>query len=299
MVYGSAAAAARLLKLPVDKIAHAMAIGGSQANFLSEIRRGVIGKIKGTAEAKAAGDGVFAALLAAEGITGPLKVFEGDYGYLNIVAGGGDLDALTGPIREHKIMRTYLKYYPVETMTQSPVQAALELRAENKINPHDIARAVVGLYDFAFKKPSWDASKLKPTTRESADHSFNYCVAIALLDGEVTAAQFLDSRIQAPDAQDLTARTELVADPEIENIYPKFYPGIVTVYMKNGETFRKRVDHFPGDPKRPMTEAQAEKKFRDQARPYLTAEQIQKVIDTVWSLERLENAGDLARMLVI
>jgi 2-methylcitrate dehydratase len=299
MVYGSAAAAARLFKLPVDKIAHAMAIAGSQGNFLSEIRRGVIGKIKGTAEAKAAGDGVFGALLAAEGITGPLKVFEGDYGYLNIVAGGGDLDALTGPIREHKIMRTYLKYYPVETMTQSPVQAALELRAENKINPRDIERAVVGLYDFAFKKPSWDASKLKPTTRESADHSFNYCVAIALLDGEVTAAQFLDSRIQAPDAQDLTARTELVSDPEIENIYPKFYPGIVTVYMKNGKTFRKRVDHFPGDPKRPMTEAQAEKKFRDQARPYLTAEQIQKVIDTVWSLERLENAGDLARMLVI
>ncbi|MBI4203847.1 MAG: MmgE/PrpD family protein [Betaproteobacteria bacterium] len=299
MVYGSAAAAARLLGLPREKIAHAMAIAGSQANFLSEIRRGVIGKIKGTAEAKAAGDGVFAALLAADGLTGPIKIFEGDYGYLNIVAGGADLDALTGPIRQHKIMRTYLKYYPVETMTQSPVQAALDLRAEHDIDPREIERVVVGLYDFAFKKPSWDASKLKPTTRESADHSFNYCVAIALLDGEVTAAQFLDSRIQAPDAQDLTARTELVPDPEIENIYPKFYPGIVTVHMKNGKSYRKRVDHFPGDPRRPMTDAQAEHKFRSQAVPYLTADQINRVIDSVWSLEKLDDVGQLTRLLTI
>ena len=299
MVYGSAAAAARLLKLPVDKITHAMAIAGSQANFLSEIRRGVIGTIKGTAEAKAAGDGVFAALLAAEGITGPLKVCEGDYGYLNIVAGGGDLDVLTGLVREHKIMRTYLKYYPVETMTQSPVQAALERRAEHHINPHKIARVVVGLYDFAFKKPSWDASKLKPTMCESADHSFNNCVAIALLDGEITAAQFLDSRVHAPDAQDLTARTALVPDPELEHIYPQWYPGIVTVHMKTGKTYRKRVDHFPGDPQRPMTETQKEKKCRDQARPYLTAEHIRPVIDAVWALERLEHAGALARLLVM
>ncbi len=122
MVYGSAAAAAKLLRLSTGQIAHAMAIAGSQANFLSEIRQGVIGKIKGTAEAKAAGDGVLAALMAAEGMTGPQKVFEGNYGYLKIVAGGADVEALTGPIRQHKIMRTYLKYYPIETMTQSPVK---------------------------------------------------------------------------------------------------------------------------------------------------------------------------------
>ncbi len=299
MVYGSAAASARLLGLSTERIAHAMAIAGSQANFLSEIRRGVIGKIKATAEAKAAADGVLAALMAADGMTGPIKIFEGDYGYLNIVAGGGDLESLTGPIRQHKIMRTYLKYYPVETMTQSPVQAALDLRREHQLDPREIDRVVVGLYDFAFKKPSWDASKLKPATRESADHSFNYCVAVALLDGEVTAAQFTDARIRSADVQDLMARTELVADPEIEGTYPRFYPGIVTVYLKNGRSCRKRVDHFPGDPKSPMTDAQAEEKLRNQAAPYLTPGQIQKVIDTVWTLDRLENVRQLAGMLAI
>jgi 2-methylcitrate dehydratase len=299
MVYGSAAAAARLLGLPTDQIAHTMAIAGSQANFLSEIRRGVISLIKATVEAKAAGDGVLAALMAAEGMTGPLKIFEGDYGYVNIVAGGADLDSLTSAIGQHKIMRTYLKYYPVETMTQSLVHAALVLRTEHKLDPREIDHVVAGIYAFAFKKPSWDVSKLKPTTRESADHSFNYCVAVALLDGEVTAAQFTDARIRSADVQDLMARTELVVDPEIEGIYPKFYPGIVTVHMKNGKSYRKRVDHFPGDPKCPMTDVQVELKFRNQAAAYLTDCQIRNVIDTVWSLDCLDNVGRLMSMLVI
>ena len=297
MVYASAAAAGRLLDLPRNRIAHAMAIAGSQGNFLSEIRRGVIGKIKGTAEAKAAGDGVFAALLAADGLTGPLRIFEGDYGYINVVAGGADVDSLTAPIERHKIMRTYLKYYPVEIMTQSPVQAALDLRKEYSIDPKDIERVVVGLYDFAFKKPSWDASKLKPTTRESADHSFNYCIAVALLDGEVTPAQFAERRIQAPDVQDLMARTELVPDPEIEGIYPRFYPGIVTVHMNNGDAYRKRVDHFPGDPERPVTDEQVEEKFMRQAAPHLAPTQAKNVIETVWSLEHLDNVRKLTGLL--
>jgi 2-methylcitrate dehydratase len=297
MVYGSAGAAAKLLGLSREKIAHSLVIGGSQANFLSEIRQGVIGKIKGTAEAKAAGDGVLAALMAAEGLTGPLTLFEGKYGYINIMAGGADVEALTAPIKQHKILRTYLKYYPIETMTQSPVKAALDLRAEHKIDPAQIERVVVGLYDFAFKKPSWDPSKLRPATRESADHSFNYCVAAALLDGEMTAAQFTEQRIKAQDVQDLLARTELVVDPEIEGIYPAYYPGIVTVYLRDGTVHRKRADHFPGDPKMPMTRDQLLSKFRLQTAPYLLDARAEEVIAMVAGLEHVSDVRQLTRLL--
>lgn len=297
MVYGSAGAAAKLLGLPREKIAHSLVIGGSQANFLSEIRQGVIGKIKGTAEAKAAGDGVLAALMAAEGLTGPLTLFEGKYGYIKIMAGGADVEALTAPIKRHKILRTYLKYYPIETMTQSPVKAALDLRAEHNIDPAQIERVVVGLYDFAFKKPSWDPSKLRPATRKSADHSFNYCVAVALLDGEMTAAQFTEERIKAQDVQDLLGRTELVVDPEIEGIYPTYYPGIVTVHLRDGSVHRKRTDHFPGDPKMPMTQEQLLSKFRSQAAPYLADTRAQEVIDMVAGLEHVSDVRQLTRLL--
>lgn len=298
--YAAAAAASRLLGLPTAKMAHAMAIAGSQSNALSEIRRGVISMIKGTTEAKAGGDGILAALMASEGMTGPMLVFEGDYGYINVVAGWADLDRLVAPIKDYyKVMRSTIKYYPVEMQTQAPVQAALELRAEHRIDAKDIERVVVGLYDFAFKKPSWDKSKLVPTTRESADHSFNYCVAAALLDGEMTAAQFTEKRIMKPDVRDLMGRTELVVDPELEGIFPKTYPGSVTIYLKGGRNVKKTVMDPIGHPNNPMSRGQVEDKFRRQCEPYMTRQQIDRVIETCWSLEKLQNIGDLVRMMSI
>lgn len=295
--YAAAAAAARLLGLPTDRIAHAIAIAGSQANTLSEIRRGVISMIKGTAEAKAGGDGILAALMAAKGMTGPQTVFEGDYGYINVVAGGADVESLVAPIKDHyKMMRSMLKYYPIETQTQAPVQAALELRAEHGINPNDIERVVVGLYDFAFKKPSWDKSKLTPTTRESADHSFNYCVAAALLDGEMTAAQFTLDRIMRPDVRDLMGRTELVCDPELEGIYPTTYPGSTAIHLRGGRVVKKTIMHPIGHQNNPMTRSQVEAKFRGQCESFLTPQQIERVIESCWTLEKLEDAGSLVRM---
>ena len=298
--YAAAAAASRLLDLPTPVMAHAIAIAGSQSNTLSELRRGVISMIKATTEAKAGSDGILAALMAAEGMTGPMLVFEGDYGYINVLAGGADVESLVMPIKDYyKVMRSTIKFYPVEMQTQAPVHAALQLRAEHRMDPNDIERVVVGLYDFAFKKPSWDKSKLTPTTRESADHSFNYCVAAALLDGEMTAAQFTEERIMMPDVRDLMARTELVVDPELEGIFPKTYPGSVTIYLKGGGKVKKTVMDPIGHPNNPMSRRQVEEKFRRQCEPYMTRQQIDRVIETCWLLEKLQNVGDLARMMSI
>ena len=298
--YAAAAAAARLLGLSTGQIAHAMAVAGSQSNTLSEIRRGVISMIKGTAEAKAGGDGILAALMTAKGMTGPMTVFEGDYGYINIVAGAADVESLVAPIKDYyKVMRSMLKYYPIETQTQAPVQAALELRAEHRIDPKDIERVVVGLYDFAFKKPSWDKTKLTPTTRESADHSFNYCVAAALLDGEMTAAQFTHDRIMRSDVRDLMSRTELVRDPQLEGIYPTTYPGSIVIHMKGGRELKKTVMHPIGHPNNPMSRSQVEEKFRGQCEPFMSPGQIDRVIETCWSLEKLEDPGSLVRMMCV
>ena len=298
--FAAAAAAARLLGLSTAKIAHAIAIAGSQSNTLSEIRRGVISMIKATAEAKAGGDGILAALMASKGMTGPMTVFEGDFGYVKVVAGGADIDSLVAPIKDdYKMMRSMLKYYPIETQTQAPVQAALELRAEHRIDPKDIVRVVVGLYDFAFKKPSWDNSKLTPTTRESADHSFNYCVAAALLDGEMTAAQFTLERIMRPDVRDLMGRTELVCDPELEGIYPSTYPGSVAIHLKGGQVVKKTVIDPIGHQNNPLSRTQVEQKFRVQCEGFLTPAQIDRAIETCWSLEKVQSAGTLVRLMSV
>ncbi|MGZ8231653.1 MAG: MmgE/PrpD family protein [Burkholderiales bacterium] len=294
--YAAAGLSAHLLNLSPEQTAHALAIAGSQSNALSEIRRGVIPMIKATAEAKAAGDGLLAALMAAQGMTGPLKIFEGDYGYINIIASEVDVEALTDPAPRWNILKSTIKNYAIETMTLGPVDAALALRREHALDPSQIEKVVVGLYDFAFKKPSWDNLKLVPTTRETADHSFNYCVAVALLDGDVGPEQFTDARIQSPDVRDLMARVELTASPDLEGLYPATFPGITTVHMKDGRVLTKRIDHPLGHPTNPMTRERLEQKFSMLVEPYMSAAQVRELIDAVWRLDMIANVGELTRM---
>lgn len=295
--YAAAALSAHLLGLSPGKTAHALAIAGSQSNALSELRRGVIPMTKATAEAKAAGDGLLAALMAAEGMTGPLLIFEGDYGYINIIAAEVDVGALTAPLADYKILKSTIKNYAIETMTLGPVDAALALRAEHRIDPAQIDHVVVGLYEFAFKKPSWDKLKLVPTTRETADHSFNYCVAVALLDGKVGPDQFTDERIQSPDVRDLMGRVELTAAPELEGLYPATFPGITTVHMKDGRVLTKRIDHPLGHPRNPMSRARLEEKFKLLAEPLLGPAQIDEVIAAVRALDTLDNVAELTALV--
>ncbi|MBI3935902.1 MAG: MmgE/PrpD family protein [Betaproteobacteria bacterium] len=297
--YAAAALSALMLGLSPEKTAHALAIAGTHSNALGEIRRGVIPMTKASAEAKAACDGVLAALLAAEGMTGPLRIFEGDYGYINVVAAEADVERLTAPVTEYRILKSIIKNYAIETMTLGPVHAALELRRDYRIDPRTIDKVVVGLYDYAFKKPSWDKLKLVPTTRETADHSFNYCVAVALLDGDVGPAQFTDERIRSADVRDLMARVELTVAPELEGLYPATFPGIATVHLKDGRVLTKRVDYPPGHPKNPLARARLEEKFRSLAAPLLAPSQIDEALAALWALESVERVGELMALFKV
>lgn len=297
--YGAAAASSRLLGLSQQQCAHALGIAGSQANTLGEIRRGEISMIKATAEAKAASDGVMAAMLAEEGFTGPLALMEGDYGHIRVLGASADIDALIDQEPAYKIMKSSLKYYPVETMTQALVEAALHLRRAHRFNPSDIERVVVGLYDFAFKKPAWDKTKLRPHNRETADHSYNYCVAVALLDGEMTDAQFTLERIHAADVGALMEHVDLGVDSALDGMYPASYPGIVTVVMKSGQSFTHRVDHAQGHPLKPGSREDVSAKFRRQCAGKLDDRQIERALGHLWDLDKVEDLRTLLDDFVI
>jgi 2-methylcitrate dehydratase len=296
--FPAAATVAHLMELPVERTAHAFAIAGTQCAALTEMRRGVVPMIKATAEAKGAYDGAFAALLAGAGLTGPLSIFEGDYGYIKVLGGGGDIGKLTAPGLDYSILKSTIKRYPVEIMSQSPVHAALELRREHGIDPRDITKVVVGLFDYYFKKPAFDKSKLIPTTRETADHSPTYCVTVALLDGDVGPAQFTEERLKAADVQDLIRRVELVVAPELNALYPATTPGVTTIHLKDGRVLSKRIDHPPGHPANPLSREELERKFRALAGPYITKDRAGEIIRKVWELERLDDIGELMQLTV-
>ncbi|HZL28860.1 MAG TPA: MmgE/PrpD family protein [Acidobacteriaceae bacterium] len=296
--YAAAALSAKLLGLSTEQTAHALAIAGSQSNALSEIRRGVIPMTKAIAEAKAAGDGVLAALMAREGMTGPLRIFEGDYGYINIIASEVDVEALTAPLSDYKILKSTVKNYAIETMTLGPVDAALELRREHRFDPLQIDKVVVGLYEYAFKKPSWDKLKLTPTTRETADHSFNYCVAVALLDGNVGPEQFTDERIRSADVRDLMSRVDLTVDSALEGLYPSTFPGITTIHMRDGRVLTKRIDYPRGHPRNPMSRARLEEKFRLMAQEWMTPAAIDSAIAAVWAFDTVNDIREFMQLFV-
>ncbi len=295
--YAAAAACGYLMRMPVDKIAHGMAIAGIQGNTLAELRRGKIPSQKAFAEAKAASDGLMAAQLAEQGMTGSELVLEGDFGHIKVVGGSCDLEALVAPIKTFSVTRTQLKMHAVESMTQAPVQAALTIRNKHKLKPEDIEHIEIGMYDYAFDKPDWDDGKLYPDTRETADHSYPYCIAAALLDGVVGPKQFTDERIKSSDIRGLMDRTSLVRDPEVQGLFPATLPGAVTIKRKDGQVFREVVKYPLGHPQNPMPDDVIEGKFRMLSEGVLSKARADEIIHAVWTLDEIKNTQEFTALL--
>src|SRR5262249_32966145 len=144
--------------------------------------------------ANAARNGVFAATLAADGLSGPAPIFEGDLGFFSLVTREPFTPApFGGEPGNHDgfmINKTYIKYWPAEYHSQSAIDAALQLRrdlggdvsrvVQIDIHTFEASYNIIGKY-----KEAW-----APRTRETADHSLPYCTAAALFGGEVTLATF-------------------------------------------------------------------------------------------------------------
>src|SRR5207247_725408 len=126
----SAIAACRLMKLDAARTTHAVGIAGVCNTALRQTRAGELSMWKGCAFANAARNGVFAALLAAEGMTGPAPIFEGELGFMKLLTGPFELAPLGGGGRPFLMTETYIKFWPAEYHSQSAIDAALQLRPE-------------------------------------------------------------------------------------------------------------------------------------------------------------------------
>ena len=194
----------------MTRTAHAMAIAGSHQNTLAQLQSGAISMIKGTAEGWVAKAGVEAALLAHHGVTGPLELMEGAAGWAEIVAGAVDFAALCAPLEgRYRLLETSIKPYPAVATATAPIRAAIELHRAGLPALDEIARIVVRLPAFALGTPSAHAGRRYPAQIESAQHSFYYCTAIALLDGACGEAQFTPAKLASPAVQALLAKVEL------------------------------------------------------------------------------------------
>lgn len=300
VVYGalsSCAAACKLLGLDAEKTTHALGLAGVCNVAMRQTRAGELSMWKGCAFANAARNGIFAALLAADGMTGPAPIFEGELGIMKLLTGSFELTELgDGSARPFMINQTYIKFWPAEYHSQSAIDAALQLRAEIG-DPQRIQSLDIHTFNAAVDIIGKDPEKWRPQTRETADHSLPYCTAVALMDGEVTDAQFAPSRFTDPTLLALVAKIKLHRDAALNERYPRGIPNRLTVKLNDGRTLVREVEFPRGHAQNPMSDAEVEHKFRSLVEPRYGKERADRILAVCWELEKLKEAGELIRLL--
>lgn len=304
--FSSALGAAKVMKLSKPQMIQALNLAGVSNIALRQTRVGDLSMWKACAFSNATRNGVFAALLAREGMTGPSPIFEGEKGFMKLVSGPFELPAFgsDGPGIPFKIVETYIKHYPVEYHAQTAVEAALLLRedllrSEGRRAFSNIHEIEIGSYDVAIEIIGRGEEKWHPKTRETADHSFPYCVAVALLDGTVTLRSFDKRKLGDPTLRALMHKIRVVEQPEFIGTYPQIMSTRITVRTEAGNEYVKQVDFPLGHPKNPMSDREVEDKFRSLAEGKLGRAKTSKVIGLVWTLERLKDIGALMPVLKV
>ena len=292
-----AAAACKLLGLDAGKTTHALGLAGVCNVALRQTRSGELSMWKGCAFANAARNGVFAALLAADGMTGPAPIFEGEVGIMKLLTGTFEMPELgDGSKRPFMIDQTYIKFWPAEYHSQSAIDAALQLRAEIG-DPQKIQAIDIHTFNAAVDIIGKDPEKWRPQTRETADHSLPYCTAVALVDGEVTDAQFEPSRFSDPTLLALVAKIKLHRDAALNERYPHGIPNRLTVTLNDGRKLVREVEFPRGHAQNPMSDAEVEQKFRSMVEPRYGKERADRILSACWELEKLREAGELIDLL--
>ncbi len=295
----SATAAARLFGLPERKIAQAFNLGIAPNIALYQTRIGNVSMWKGCAYANASRNAVFAATLASRGMTGPSPIFEGRGGYFRAVTRAPfELTALGGGEHPFKIMECSIKRFPLGQYSQTVVEAALEVR-EKIQSVDEIAEVQIETVTTAIRLMAGDPDKWEPATRETADHSMPYTVAVALIHGTVEEHHFDDEYLRDPKIRALTRRVKANASEEADRRMPGAMLCKLTLVTKSGATHVATIEYHKGHYRNPMSDAEVEQKFRKLAAPVLAVSKADRLLEGLWRLEDFADAGEVVRLTVV
>lgn len=288
--YAAAASAAKALRLSVEQIAHAIAISGTANNALRVTRTGNLSHWKGLAYPQVSKEGTFAALLASRGITGPEEVFEGNKGFKESIAGPFELDWSKEDLE--RVRRSIIKKHNAEIHSQSALDAAQDIRALPNFDANAIQRIHLRTFDVAFSIIGGGEEGDKQTirTKEEADHSLPWMIAVVLLDGELNPAQYAPERIVADDVQSLMKKVEIVPDEEYSARFPEEMPADLSVTLTDGTVLRSERNSYEGFHDDPLSWAGARRKFDALTAPFTTEALREQIAQIVADLEHRQVA---------
>ncbi len=298
----SAVGVGKVLGLDEERMRHAINLAVVANNALRQTRAGELSMWKGCAAANAARNGLFAALLAWKGMTGPAPIFEGEMGFFKLVSGEPfEIPRMGGEDGEpYKVLQTSIKYWPVEYHAMSAVEAALNIVGQHggPFKPDEIERVEVKTFEVAYRIIVKDPEKWDPRTRETADHSLPYIVAAALLDGRVDLDTFKPERFLAADVRQVMKRMRVEVDPEHDKLYPEGIKNSVRVVTRDGRTYEAESTYPPGHWRNPMTRQQVEEKFWRLVGGLVEDRgEAEEALRLLWRLEEVSDLGRVLRML--
>ena len=289
--------AGRALHLSGEQIQHAIGISASRHCTLGAVTAGKLTMMKNTVDPMATQSGVLAALLAEKGYTGPEHVIDGKEGLKHVFGPDWKLELLTeGLGASWRITQCGMKAFPTEALTHTPISAVLDLVKNNDLHPDQVTKIRIRSLARAADILS-DPSKYDPRTKETADHSLPYVIAAALVDRQVTPAQFSIEKILEPRIREQLKKVEVIADPEIEKVFPALQRVIVQIDTTGGQSFTKQLDYPKGDPRNPLADEEIEEKFAALAEGVLSKSAQKRVTEAIWNLERIDSMSRLMSLM--
>src|SRR6201982_2618529 len=296
LAFSHNAAAGRLLGLSEQQIGHAMAMAAVSDASFAVVRAKPLSQWKGLASAQSALGAMNTLFLARRGVQGPLQVIEGPLGIDHLLRMKINID--WDKQGYEGVVESTIKKYNSMIHTQSEVHCMVELAKQNLLDPEKLISIEADVFQLAFDFAGGGLYGVDKVirTKEQADHSLPYLLAVALLDGDVMPAQFGPDRIAKADVQQLLKKVSVRPDQEFTDQYPGKMPAKVTVRLQDGKVIEHEVQDFPGLPSHPFTWDDAVDKFDrlvgDRVDPQLSHE----IKNAVRSLESIR-VRDLTKLL--
>ncbi len=289
----AAAMAGWLMKLPPETLANAIALSISHCGTLGIVRRGQLSAAKSVANSMVAHTAMMATLMAMEGVTGPPTALEE---WSAAMLGGADLSPLIAPRDgDFRMVDFAIKAFPAIGTSQAALAATLQCRAEIK-DPDEIEGVHVWMADIPFVTSQvTDAERQDPHSRETADHSFPFLIAVALQDGEFTLRQYQGERWHDPAVRSLMARITLDVDNGL-NEYGS-HPCRILLTTKGGREVVAEVPYAPGHPKNPMGPEAVAEKFHRYAAAAVPQSRRDAIVEQAYSLDKQPSVRSLMALL--
>ena len=296
--FGAAAIASQLLGLKDESHSYALGIAGSQASgSLEFLAQGAW--TKRLHPGWASHSGIWAALLARAGFTGPTTIIEGGNGFLHGYSGDPDPDSiLTDLGDEFQIARTSIKPHSCCRYKQGPIDCLLDLRDRHSLEPEDVEKVTIGVLSAGYNViAAPEEKKLNPTSTVDMQFSMPFGASVALLYGRASLAEYAAGVPQRPEVREMMSRVRCVTDPALDAEYPSRWPSWAEVQTHDGRALRSESQFPKGDPENALSWDEMKQKFTTLSSPVISERRQAEIITKIESLDSLTDVRDLAALL--